>query len=239
MEDIAILATVVFAVSVWNTSVGPSGAVTFATMAATLPPFAVVPIHAVVESISGVSRAILLWKFVNWKSVVPFVICGLIGFVFGVPMLDSNLVSDDGLRCILGVTILIVAWVPFSQVFEIRVPWPALGGFLTSFLTLFIGATSPLVSALINQRHPDHREMLGTSTACMVFQHTGKVLIFGLSGFSFSLYFDLLSALILASLVGTWIGRNVLIRANQQITKPLFKTVVTILGIYLLWKGLS
>lgn len=240
MPHEVLLATIVFFVAIWNTSVGPSGAVTFASMATILPPFAVVPIHAVVESTSAIARTAILRKYVNWQFVMFFAAGGLAGFLAGIPAFSLALISEDSLRVILGCTILVVVWAPLSLfVTHQGVSWSFFGGLVTSFLTLFIGATSPLVTAIVHQRNPDHREMLGTSAACMAFQHGGKILIFGLIGFSFSRYGPLIILLLLASVLGTWIGRRVLINVSQDITRPLFRLVVTGLAVHLVWQGMT
>jgi uncharacterized membrane protein YfcA len=238
MADYALLAAVVFFVSVWNTSVGPSGAVTFAAMATILPPFAVVPIHAALESAAAFFRAVLLRDYVDWPFATFFLGGALIGFLAGAPVFTSAPLTENGLRILLGAMILFVTW--------IRLPhfsgehWrmgSALGGFGTSFMTLFVGATGPLVTAIIQQRHPDHRKTLGTTAVCMTLQHGGKIVFFGLIGFSFSDYADLLLCLFAAAIAGAWLGRHVLVRVPQGITRSAFKIVVTLLALHLLWSG--
>ena len=240
MDYTYVLVFIAFLVAVWNTSVGPTGNINFAAMAAILPPFAVIPIHAIVESVSGISRAVALRKFVSWRFVVPFVVGGSIGCIAGLPLLDSHLIAEETLQIILGSTMLVITWIPLHRLTtsggsSIGVT----GGFGTTFLTLFIGATGPLVSVLVHQRCPDQREMVGTWSTCMVFQHAVKILVFGLLGFSFLLYFDLLVALLVATILGTWIGQKALISIPQNVTRPLFKIVVTILAIYILGQGLG
>ncbi|MGH1479401.1 MAG: TSUP family transporter [Geminicoccales bacterium] len=240
MDYAAILVIVVFVVAIWNTSIGATGGITFAAMAMLLPPFAVIPIHALVESTSSIARALVLRDFVSWQFVPPFVIGGLLGCLVGVPLMDLDLISDDVLQVILGVTILSATWIPVNHLIKSSGRKISLfGGLGTTFLTLFIGATSPLVSALVNRNCPDQRSLIGTSAACMVFQHGVKILIFGIFGFSFSLYAELIMALLIASILGTWIGRKVLISASQNITRPIFKTIVTMLGIYVAGQGLQ
>lgn len=240
MPDHLFLALIVLLVAVWNASVGPSGAVTFAAMATVLPPLAVVPIHAAVEAVSAVVRSVLLREYVDWLFALFFLSGALVGFLLSAPVLYSLPITDDALRIALGCTILIVTWARLPGVSERLWKFASvIGGLTTSFATVFVGATSPLVTALVQQRLPDHRETLGTSSVCMALQHGGKILIFGLIGFSFAQYAELIAILIGASIGGNWLGRYVLIRAPQALTKTLFKTIVTALALHLIWKGMS
>lgn len=240
MDYMAILVIVVFFVAIWNTSVGVTGGITFAAMAMFLPPFAVIPIHAMVESVSSLTRTIALRNFVSWKFVPPFVIGGVAGCMVGVPLLDLNLISEQVLQIILGVTILGATWVPLNQLIKSKGRSVSLfSGLGTTFLTLFIGATGSLVSALVHQNCKDQREVISTSSACMFFQHAVKIVVFGIFGFSFTLYGPLVVALLIASIIGTWIGRKVLIKVPQTITKPMFKGIVTILGVYVVGQGVQ
>lgn len=233
-----VLVAVAFLISIWNTSVGPSGAVTFATMATLLPPPVVVPIHAVTEAAANVVRTYILRQYVDWRFVLPFAAGGLLGFGLGMPLVRLVSSSHDILQIILGSFILIATWVPLARLGPEKGFFAAAGGLVTSFLTLFVGATTPLVAATIGQRHKDHKKVIGTSAGCMLYQHFLKIPIFGVLGFSFGAYANLLLALVLATTIGTWIGRQLLIKIPLDIIKPIFKIVITILGIKILLEGL-
>ena len=233
-----ILVAVAFFISVWNTSVGPSGAVTFASMAALLPAPVVVPIHAVTETAANIVRTFVLREFVDWRFVLPFALGGLVGFGIGMPLISIVTSSDHILQIILGSFILIATWVPLARLGPEKGYFAAIGGGITSFLTLFVGATTPLVAAAIGQRHGDHRKVIGTSAGCMLYQHMLKIPIFGILGFSFGSYTYLLISLVAATTIGTWIGRHLLIKVPLHIIKPIFKIVITILGAKILIEGL-
>lgn len=234
-----ILVAVAFLISIWNTSVGPSGAVTFAVMATVLPPAVVVPIHAVTEAAGNAIRTLILRDVVDWPFVFLFALGGLLGFAAGFPILSMLASSEALLQALLGIFILIVTWVPLTRLAPEKGFFATAGGAVSSFLTLFVGATAPLVAAAIGQRHDDHRKVIGTSAGCMLYQHFMKIPIFGVLGFSFAAYGHLLLFLIAATTIGAWIGRHLLIRAPLHIIKPIFKTVITFLGLMLIWRGLA
>jgi uncharacterized membrane protein YfcA len=240
LAEHALLALIVFLVAIWNASVGPSGAITFASMAIILPPFTVIPIHAAVEGVAAFLRTVLLRKYVDWFFVRYFTAGAFLGFLTGAPLFYSLSLTEGVLRVVLGISILLITWARFPRFSENS--WKRLtllGGFSTSFLTIFIGATSSLVAALVQQNRSDHRQTLGTSSICMAIQHGGKIPVFGLLGFSFVQYGELLAHLILASFIGSWIGRYLLISVPQKITRSLFKLVLTVIAFYLIWLGFT
>ena len=232
-----ILVAVAFLVAIWNTTVGPSGALTFATMATVLPPAAVIPIHAVTEAASSAIRLLALRRFVDWSVVLPFVIGGLVGFGIGMPLLAVMVSSEDWLLIILGIFILMVTWMPITGFGRKQGPMVTTYGAVSSFLTLFVGATGALVSATVGRCHHDHRRVIGTSSGCMLYQHALKIPIFGFLGFSFGAYAPLMLSLIAATVIGTTIGKRLLIAIPSDIIRPIFKGVITILALNLLWRG--
>ena len=233
-----ILVVVAFLISIWNTSVGSSGAITFTTMVTILPTAVVVPIHAVTETAANVIRTVVLREFIDWRFVLPFALGGLLGFAVGIPLLSEISSSEALLQITLGTFILVVTWVPLTHLAPEKGFFAAAGGAIASFLTLFVGATAPLVAAAIGQRHGDHRKVIGTSAGCMLYQHFLKIPIFGLLGFSFGAYAHLLLFLITATIIGTWIGRRLLINAPLHIIKPIFKAVITLLALNLIRQGI-
>lgn len=234
-----VLVLVWFSVSLWNTSVGPTGGVTFATMASVLPPTAVIPIQAVVEASSSLFRVWLLRDLVDVRFLVPFVIGGALGFGFGLVARFVTPPSDDLLRIFMGSFILITAWAPVAKL-RTGSDWlPWLVGLVTSFVSLFVGGVAALIAAAVDQKHADHGKVIATMTASLIYQHGVKIVIFGLLGFSFGAFAELMVAMFLAAIAGTWVGKRVLIGVPQSVVKPIFKALVTILGAKLIFDGAS
>ncbi len=234
-----ILIGIAFSISIWNTAVGPTGGVVFAAMATLLPATVVVPIHAVTQASASIVRTVVLHEFIDWSFILPFVLGGLAGFALGVPLLHILVASTGSMQILLGGFILISTWVSLKRLGPEKGLYAGVGGTVTSFLTLFVGATMSLVVAAIGQRHENHKRVIGTTAGCMLYQHAAKIPIFGALGFSFAAYAELLVFLVIATAIGTWIGRRVLINASQAIIKPIIKTVLTVLAINLLWQGIT
>ena len=71
----------------------------------------------------------------------------------------------------------------------------------------------------------------------MSMQHAIKVLVFGFMGFSFSDYFHIISLMIISGFIGTYIGKNVLVKFGQKYFKIFLNSILTIISIYLILIG--
>ncbi len=228
-----ILIVVCLLVSLFNASVGTTGGVTFAAMATVLPPTAVVPIHGLVEGTSSFVRWLMLREFVDLKFVFAFVAGSVIGFALGWPLI--GVFSAGALQLVLGLFILTIAFAPVGR---LRLP-AALTGAVTSCLTMIVGATGPLVAAILTHHLSDQRRLIATQALATAYQHTFKACLFGIWGFSFTPYLKLIAVLILAIVIGTWVGKRLLLQVPQQILRRLLKVTVTILGLRLVYMGIT
>jgi uncharacterized membrane protein YfcA len=208
-----------------STCLGSSGGITFASTAAFLPATAVIPIHGSVESLASLFRWRVLREAVDHPFLKAFGVSAIVGFLMAWPLIGQ--LSESALRLMLGITILIVTWVPLKK-FSWESPWlPYIGGCITSFLTILVGATGPFVAALLMKRYKDQTTIVATHTACMTLQHGGKILIFGLFGFPFMQSWPLILALILATVLGTLLGKRALFKGPQHLFTLILKLIVT------------
>lgn len=228
-----VLALVCLVVAIFNAAVGSTGGVTFAAMATLLPASAVVPIHGLVEGFSSSLRWAMLHQSVNYRFLTAFIAGGLIGFVAGWPLIGR--LSDSSVKLMLGIFLIVMVWMPFGFL-KLR---PSVAGAFTSSLTLLVGATGPLVSSILMRHESKHHMVIATQGACTAFQHTTKVLLFGFAGFSFSPYVNLIVLLSGAIIVGTAIGKRILIVAPTQLLRVVLKCVISLLAIRLIFYGLG
>lgn len=211
-----------------STAIGTSGGITFALMATTFPIQAVVPIHAAVESIASFLRLILLRQFVDMRFVGHFFLGSLIGLLAAFPLV--GVMSEQLVGVLMGAFIIFSVWLPVRSLVAQHAQFPAAGGALTTFMTMFVGATGPLVAALIASRIPQQIKLIGTHAACMTAQHVSKIVVFAIIGFSFSRYYAETLVLIGATTLGTWMGTHILVRAPQNIIRMAFRLIITTLG---------
>lgn len=229
-----ILVAVAFLGSAITAGLGIGGGLTFITVLASLvPAAAVIPIHGVVQLGSNVGRAAVQRAHIDWPIAGYFSMGCLVGAVVG-----GNLVvnlPENVLKVVLALFIIYTIWGPTR--FGMPKAGPvilAVTGGISSFVTMFIGATGPFVISVLAPRLPDRRRLIGTHSACMIMQHSLKLLVFGLLGFSFGPWVPLLAAMIGAGFFGTLLGSRILHWAPEALFRKALKVILTVLAANLL-----
>ena len=213
------------------------GMVLLAVMGAVLPVATLIPVHGVVQFGSNTGRAIVHLRRLSWPLAGVFLLGSIVGAMAGGRMLVT--LPDGLLKALLGLFILAMVWGPKPRFMTTSKLSFAMGGALASFATMFLGATGPLVSGLLSARHLDRVQLVGTAALCMTIQHGLKIIVFGLLGFAFAPWAGLIAAMILSGAVGTLIGSHILINSREEIFRPAFRLVLTLLAANLVWQGLA
>jgi uncharacterized membrane protein YfcA len=104
---------------------------------------------------------------------------------------------------------------------------------------MFVGATGPFVASFITPERLERHAVVATHAACMTLQHSLKVIAFGFLGFAFLPWVPLLAAMIAAGFIGTMLGRRLLDRLPHATFKRIFKGVLTVLALRLLYAAVS
>lgn len=211
------------------------GAIMLAVMAVLIPIQALIPVHGLVQLGSNTGRAALMVRHVERRILLPFGLGSLLGAGVG------GLVVVQLPAAILEIALAgFILWSTFG-------PAPtALGrlafsgaGVLSSFLTMFFGATGPFVAGMLKSLRLGRLEHVASHAACMTLQHTVKVLAFGLLGFAYGPWLPLIGAMIVTGFLGTVLGRRVLLRAADDRFHQVLSVVLTLLALRLLWSGAS
>ena len=210
------------------------GGLLLAVMASLVPPAALIPVHGVVQLGSNAGRAGMLWRQISGPALPGFVLgsvigCGLGGVV--VVELPPNIVQ-------IGVGAFVIYSV-FAKPPKWLSRWPWLTGGVSSFLTMFFGATGLFVANYTKSLALPRHEHVATHAALMTVQHGLKVLVFGLLGFAFSAWAPVIVALILAGLAGTFTGRHLLNRMTDHGFKRALDILLVLISARLIWSGLT
>ena len=212
------------------------GVLLFAIMAWVMPLAALIPVHGVVQIGSNVGRLMIMLQHVRLSVLVPFLIGSVIGGTLGAFVVVQ--LPPTAMQIALGGFILWAAWMkPLKMKVDRRVI--TLTGFFVTFLTMFFGATAPLISAVLKLLRLDRLSHVATQSACVIAQHGIKVAAFGLMGFAFGPYLPLIAVMIAAGFVGTLIGNNLLRKIADQRFHVMLSCVLTVLALGLLTKGVS
>lgn len=211
------------------------GVLLLGLMALWLPPVAIVPVHGLIQFGSNGGRLAMTWRQVDWGTLAVFAPGVVLGMVAGAVILVQ--LPEQLWQATIAAFILFLCWGP-------SLPRAALGrsGILiastaTSFLTLFVGATGPLVAAFIKQLHEDRFRTIATFSGAMTLQHLPKALVFGVAGFQFPQWLPWVGAMIGCGLVGTRLGLHLVNRMHDQMFQRLFSVVLTLLALRLLWQA--
>jgi len=204
-----------------------------AMIAQLLPAQAIIPIHGAVQLGSNTGRALVMFKDVRWDIFVWFCAGSIIGAVAG-----GNVVINlpiELIRGLLGGFILFTIWGPNTINIVSNRSTLAIGGLISTFLTMFVGATGPFVILMYRALQLGKLQLVATSAVSLIVQHALKVAVFGLLGFAFSSYLSLLILMISSGFVGTLIGKNILLSIDEQRFKWWLNIILSILALRLLW----
>lgn len=210
------------------------GIITLAGIASLLPPFAIIPVHGAVQTGSNAGRLAILRQHFAPSSFLPFAIGALIGAAIGGAMVVE--LDPATLRITLGVFIL---WTIFFKPPKFLARSAGLVGSISSFLTMFVGGTGPFVITFIKTLGLDRLGTVATHAGFMTVQHSLKTLVFALLGFAFSDWLILIAGMILAGLVGTFLGKKVLMKINEAHFKKVLDGILVVLALRLIFVGMS
>lgn len=213
------------------------GLVLLSVMASFLPPVIVIPTHGVVQLGSNAGRAVLFRRQIDRRIVFPFAIGSLLGVAVGAKLFVA--LPTSTLQIVLGLFILASVWLPKLKTSRISNRGFAAVGLVGTFCTMFVGATGPFVASFISPDRLSRHAVVATHAACMTLQHTLKVIAFGFLGFAFLPWAPLLAAMIGAGFLGTMLGRRVLDRLPHEVFARIFKVVLTLLALRLLYAAAS
>ena len=232
-----ILPLVAVFTSIVSGIIGMGGGVLLLTiMTFFLPYQVIVPIHGIVQFISNSSRGFALAKYVNWNFVGFFVLGAPFGYILAYSIL-KHIHNPDLYYLLLALFILYVIFKP-KNLPEIRLKglqWSLLGLF-AGLMGSILGATGPLIAIFYVRSDLDKKEIVATKAMQQLFIHLFKIPLFISLDFHYLEHLSLMSAMSLSAIVGTLIGVRVLHFVNAQLFVKLYKSVLFIAALRLIFK---
>jgi len=206
------------------------GTLLLAWMATLLPISAVIPIHGVSQSFSNMGKAYFGYSNIQWRFTLPFIVGAILGS--GIGLVIWSFFPLVMTQLLLGLFILISTWKPtWLNINRLQV-W--LSGLLTSVISVFAGATGPLVMAILPTNQFSPKQTIATHGAIMTFHHSIKVAGFVILGFSIGDYLQLILGILVASWIGSFIGNRMMIKLPENVIKQTIKLMLTLLAVYLI-----
>jgi len=232
-----ILIVVSYFTSALTAVVGVGGGIfLIGVMASFLSPAIVIPIHAAVQLGSNTGRAALMRRDIDWRIAGLFALGATLGIVVAAQLFVS--LTTQTLQLLLGSFILIAIWIPKFRASNIPLKvFPAVGAVAT-FCTMFVGATGPFIAAFLSPIRLGRHRVVATAASCMITQHVLKIIVFGFLGFQFSPWLFIVGMMIVSGFLGTLSGRSLLERIPEKLFGQVFRGVITLLALRLIWSAL-
>ncbi len=210
------------------------GGILLAAMASLVPIGALIPVHGLVQVGSNVGR---LWMF-RRHVIMAYLPAFAIGTVIGAACAGLVVVELPADFVRIGVGVFIIWSVALKPPAWLR-RWGWLTGFVSSFLSIFFGATGLFVASYVKALNLPRHAHVAAQAALMSMQHLMKVVVFGLLGFAFGEWVILILLMILSGLVGTWIGKKVLNRMDESWFRIMLNAILVLLSLRLIWTGVA
>lgn len=213
------------------------GVLLLALLGFLLPVGVLIPVHGIVQLGSNAGRALVQRNHVRWPVLWMFLAGAVIGALLGAYFVVE--LDDALLKILLGAFILTTVWLKLPGLREAGWPTFAFGGFLTTFASMFVGATGPLVIILFEKLFSERRQVVAIHAAAMVAQHSLKVAAFAFAGFAFAQWLPLLAAMLATGFAGTLAGSRLLNTMPEAAFRTGFRIVMTLLALLMIGRGIA
>lgn len=209
------------------------GALLLGIMASFINPASLIAVHGLVQLGSNASRVYVFRSMIHFRFVKLFMLGAIVGVVVATVVVSQ--LPEKLLLTFIALFVLISAWLPARIPFkETTLQVTGLGALLT-FLSLFVGATGPLLAAVLRTFNYAKASFVGTLAFCILGQNFLKVTAFTSLGFNIADWLPLVILMIVAGFFGTWMGAHLLGKINENHFKNLLKWVMTAIAINLLY----
>jgi uncharacterized membrane protein YfcA len=237
-HTLAILSAAALLTSMISAIVGMAGGIILlSVMLLFLEPLVAIPIHGAIQLVSNgtrtwVQRDHVRWNIIAWYCVLlfPMSVVGL-GIAREIP--------PPVARLVIGVFVLFATWAPgllllgtHPESTDPRRRFVILGG-VVGTINMTVGATGPLLAPFFLNLGLSRQSIIGTKAASQALGHVSKVLVFGVAGFAFPDYAQLLAAMCVMVILGTWVGSRLLERVSEPWFERAFKTALTLVALRL------
>lgn len=212
------------------------GITLLALMSLFLPVSVLIPVHGVVQLGSNAGRVLVQRRAVDWLRLWPFLLGSVLGAIVGAQFVVT--LPEAWLRVALGVFMLVVVFVKIPRLGTMGPTGFALAGSVTTFLSMFVGATGPISVALFSKTFADRVTLVATLAAANATQHALKFVVFFAIGVALSAYLPLIAAMLVTGFAGTVVGTEFLKRLPERWFRIALTTVLTIVALDLLRRGL-
>ncbi len=212
------------------------GTILLTGMAQIMPVATAIPLHGVVQLWANSSRAVLLLKHIEKRVFAQFGIGALVGAFAAAHVVAS--VPPGLYSLILGVFVLVMVFLPKPKN---KVSFPAkwvIVGFVTAFMGVFVGAVGTFLGVMFLREDFSKEQIVGTQAVCQTLVHALKIIVFVSNGFLYGPWTLLLVCMLTATILGSYVGVQLLKRIPQAAFLKIFRWILLALALRLVWQGL-
>ena len=224
-----LLVPIAFFTSCLAAVIGMGGGILLISLMPGLVPAAVIiPIHALTQLASNLSRALFGWRDIDLSIVPAFTLGALAGAWLG-----GEIYAGLDLRwlpAVIGALILLFTRVPLPALPGSGQLSLALLGFYQTGLGMLAGATGPLGAAVLLRRHSGRDWLVVNTAVYMSLNHLLRFVAFTALGFSLAAWWPLVAGTTIAGICGSWVGTRLRHRLPQADFQRWFRWLVTLLA---------
>jgi uncharacterized protein len=228
--SVLVLLPIVFLTSCLAAVMGMGGGILLITaMPGLVPTHVILPLHAVTQLASNVSRAAFGWSDID-ASIIPAILCGaVVGAWLGSEVYQS--LDTHWLPAWIGLLILFFTWVPLPALRGSGQLSLALLGFYQTGLGMVAGATGPVGAAVLLRRNSARDWLVVNTAVYMSLNHVVRLAAFMAIGFSLGAWWQLALGMIIAGICGSWVGTRLRHWVPQRNFQRVFRWMVTLLAL--------
>ncbi len=205
------------------------GILLIALMPGLIPAAAIIPVHGCTQLASNLSRAAFGWKEIDFRIILPFSVGAIAGAWLGGEIYAG--LNLHWLPALIGFFVLVYTWVPLPGLPGGGPLTLSILGFYQTGLGMLAGATGPLGAAVLMRRNSGRDSLVVNTAVYMSVNHVARVCAFVLMGFSLAPWWQLVTAMILAVIAGSWVGTRLRSGVPQVEFQRWFKWLVTVLAV--------
>ncbi len=212
------------------------GMMLIAVMPQFFAPSLVIPIHAVTQIASNVSRVAFSFSDVRWSFFYAFFIGSVEGIcLFGLLLFN---IPTHYIPLAIGIYILLKTWCQqFLRIIE-KYENLYLLGFLQTGLGIVVGSTGPLALSYLANKLTDRNQIIATSAMFMTFSQVAKIPIFGMIGVSLWEHKTVVLIMVAGSVMGSWLCTKIRRKLNNERLLLAIKWLLTALAINMIARTL-
>ena len=236
LSELALWGLILAAYAAMAAAFGIGGGVALlAIMSMVIPVATLIPVHGIVQMGSNAGRAWHLRPHIQWPFMVAFGIGAAIGTAAGSQIVIA--LPDALLKIILALFVLYLVWAPKPKFMKGGPVSVGVGGAGSSLIGMFVGATGPLVAAIVAGKADDRQGVVATHATAMTLQHLLKIIAFGMVGFVFQAWIGLMAVMIAAGYLGTITGGKILHMMDEGLFRKIFKYLLTAMALLMLFNA--